>query len=273
MAFRVGRCETRTRVSNATLSFAASSSVVPSLTQFTPEANIHAFDNDHAYLQLTPAQHYLRQDTVTHISDEHATQIECDTKGQAVSKLWHADRAKRITASRFGRICKMTERTDATKLAASLQEQNIISAAPLEYGRKHESNAIYAYCNKTSNNVTPSGLVVCTERPYLACSPDGIIDEATIVEVKCPYSSRDKRITPVTVPYLKSDDNGKVVLHDTHDYMYQVQGSMFITGTSMCHLVIFTLVDLVVVDVPYNGEFVNGEFVTEMLAKLDYFLF
>ncbi len=66
--------------------------------------------------------------------------------------------------------------------------------------------------------------------------------------------------------YLKSDDNGRVVLHDSHDYMYQVQGNMFITGTSMCHLVIFTLVDLVVVDVPYNGEFV-----TEMLAKLDSF--
>ena len=227
---------------------------------------MHAFDNDHDYLQLTPAQHYLQQDTVTQISDEQATQIERDTKGQAICKLWHAERAKRITASRFGRICKMTDRTDKTKLATSLQEQNMISAAPLEYGRKHESTAIKAYCNKTSNNVTPSGLVVCTERPYLACSPDGIIDDATIVEVKCPYSSRDKPITPVTVPYLKFDANGKVVLSDTHDYMYQVQGNMFITGTTMCHLVVFTLVDLVVVDVPYDASFV-----TEMLAKLDSF--
>ena len=86
------------------------------------------------------------------------------------------------------------------------------------------------------------------------------------MEVNCPYSSRDKSITPVTVPYLKFDENSKVVLSDTHDYMYQVQGNMFITGTTMCHLVVFTLVDLVLVDVPYNWEFV-----TEMLAKLDSF--
>ena len=61
--------------------------VVPSLIQFTPKANMHAFDNDHDYLQLTPTQHYLQQVTVTQISDERATQIERDTKGQAVSKL------------------------------------------------------------------------------------------------------------------------------------------------------------------------------------------
>ena len=81
MACRVGRCGTRRRVSNATVSIAASSSVVHSpLIQFTPKSSMHAFDNDQYYLQLTPAHHYLQQDTVTQISDEQATQIECDTK-------------------------------------------------------------------------------------------------------------------------------------------------------------------------------------------------
>ena len=47
MACRAGRCETCARVSNATVSCVASSPVVPSLIQFTPKANMHAFDNDH----------------------------------------------------------------------------------------------------------------------------------------------------------------------------------------------------------------------------------
>ena len=76
----------------------------------------------------------------------------------------------------------MTEQMPKT--SDNLQEPNIISAAPLEHGRKQESTAIKAHWKKTDKISRPV-VVVCTERLYLACSPGGIIDEATIVEVKC----------------------------------------------------------------------------------------
>lgn len=264
--YRVDSKTTHTRVSNATINFAASSTVNPALMHITTPANMHAFDNDHDYCTLTPSEHYLQVDTLTNISQEHVTQIEQDTRGQAVVGLWHTERTKRMTASRFGRICKVTEKTDADKYAQSLQQVKSISAAPLEHGRKYESTAVKAYCKKTGNGVTTSGLVVCSERPYLACSPDGIVDSTTIIEIKCPYASRDKPITPVTVPYLGLAQNGKLFLNRNHDYMYQVQGNMHITQRTLCHLVIFTLVDLVIVDVPYDDTFVN-----DMLTRLESF--
>ena len=246
-------------MSNATINFAASSTVKPALMRITTPANTHAFDNAHDYSTLTPYEHYLQVDTLTNISQEQATQIEQDTRGQAVVGLWHTERTKSMTASRFCRICKMTEKTDADKYAQSQQQMKSISVARLEHGRKYESTAVKAYCKKTGNGVTTSGLVVCSERPYLLSRWHC----ATIIEIKCPFASRDKPKTPVTVPYLGLAQNGKLFLNINHDYMYQVQGDMHITKRTLCRMVIFTLVDLVIVDVPYDDTFVN-----DMLTRL-----
>ena len=42
--------------------------------------------------------------------------------------------------------------------------------------------------------------------PYLAASPDGIVDEDTIVKVKCPYVARNQIITRQTVPYIRENN-------------------------------------------------------------------
>ena len=123
-AHRVDSKTTFTRVSNATINCAAST-VSPALMLIISPANMHAFDNDHDYCTLTPFEHYLQTDTLTHISEEQVTQVEQDSRGQAVVALWHAERTKRMTASRFGKICKLTKRTDADKFARGLQQTKI----------------------------------------------------------------------------------------------------------------------------------------------------
>ena len=54
----------------------------------------------------------------------------------------------------------------------------------------------------------------------------GVINETIICEVKCPYSAKNKDISPITVPYLKLED-GNLILSTTHKYYYQVQGPLF----------------------------------------------
>ena len=179
--------------------------------------------------QLTQSEHYLQADTLTHIS-EQATQIEQDTRGQAVVGLWHAERTKRMTASRFGKICKLTKRTDADKSARGLQQAKTISAASLEHGRKYEGAALKAYGEKSGSNATASGLVICLQKPCLACSPDGIVDECTLIEIQCPDVARDKPVTPLTVPYLELAPNGKLCLKHNHDYMYRLH---YLRGTTV----------------------------------------
>ena len=56
---------------------------------------------------------------------------------------------------------------------------------------------------------------------FLAASPDRIIDNKTIIEVKVPFSSKDKPVTAVTVPYLVDNGGGDFELNEHHDYYYQ----------------------------------------------------
>ena len=103
-------------------------------------------------------------------------------------------------------------------------------------------------------------------KPYLGSTPDGLVGEDIVIEVKCPYVARYKQITPKTVSYLISVD-GKLKLDSKHNYYAQVQGQMYITNRKMCHFVVYTLVPKTeIIEVPYDEEFVN-----DMLSSLDQF--
>ncbi|XP_052271822.1 uncharacterized protein LOC127872536 [Dreissena polymorpha] len=180
-------------------------SEMPIFQTFEP-ANTKAVALDHDYLKLTPEENFLERILVTKISSAVVVDIEKKTLGQSTNKLWIEERSKRIPSSMFGKICKSTQRTDKHELARSLIETREIKAAPLEHGRKHESVAVTKFMEDTGKTVHSCGLVVAEQYPFLAASPDGVIDKTHLVEVKCPYTARDKPISPVTVPYLNCDD-------------------------------------------------------------------
>lgn len=74
---------------------------------------------------------------------------------------------------------------------------------------------------RSGNVVLKSGLIIHNKYPYLAGSPDGLVGNDGIVEVKCPYSIRNEKITFTKLKYLNST-NGQ--LNKTNLYYYQVQG-------------------------------------------------
>ena len=47
---------------------------------------------------------------------------------------------------------------------------------------------------KEDKEVKACGLFVDKETGYLAASPDGVVDDMTIVEIKCPLKCRDRKI-------------------------------------------------------------------------------
>ena len=70
---------------------------------------------------------------------------------------------------------------------------------PLKWGKQMESQALKRY-KKLQSTVhhkltgTNTGLWISTSYPYLAASPDGLIDyeccEPGVIEIKCPYTLR-----------------------------------------------------------------------------------
>lgn len=101
--------------------------------------------------------------------------------------------------------------------------------------------------------------------PFLAASPDAIIDDNSIAEVKCPYTSKNEKISEESVSFLKSA-NESLELDKSHDYYYQIQGQLFCTERTNCILVVYTFKDLKIIDVPRDQELI-----CTMLEKLESF--
>ncbi len=104
----------------------------------------------------------------------------------------------------------------------------------------------------------------CT--PVLAASPDRVLDDELIVEVKCPYAAKGKEIIHVTVPYLVTNATGELELKSNHDYNYQVQGQLYCSGRSACDFVVYTIKDINLINVIRIQR--NQEFIREMVEKL-----
>ena len=125
--------------------------------------------------------------------------------------------------------------------------------------------AVDKYEELKSVKTSPCGTFVSLSMPYISSTPDRLVDENTVLEVKCPYVCRDKAISEATVPYLRNI-NGKFCLDQIHDYYYQVQGQMFCCNRKQCHFVIYTFEDIKVIMVKRDDVFIQG-----MLEKLTSF--
>jgi hypothetical protein len=122
-------------------------------------------------------------------------EIEEDTKQQALSNSWRKERRKRITASNFGRVCKMRKSTSTKKIVENLLYGTFVGNESTKYGQNNELKAIRSFELQTSLKTKPSGLIIDKDRPFLARSPDAILeDNSALVEIKCPDTA--KNLTP-----------------------------------------------------------------------------
>ena len=111
---------------------------------------------------------------------------------------------------------------------------------------------------------------ICEQHPALAASPDRLVGQDTVLEVKCPYTIRDDFISPATLSYIKMVD-GKLTLDKNHNYYYQVQGQLLCTQRAKAIFVVYTQKEIVRIDIDRDEKFLS--LMTEKLMKFynDYF--
>lgn len=166
-----------------------------------------------------------------------------ETAGQHRSNRWYEERRKRLTASNFGRICKLRCTTSCANTVKSLLYQQFTGSAATKYGKENEHRAIEDFQNFIKMKVNPCGLFVDEAHPFLAASPDGLVGDNALLEVKCPYSAR--MCTPMeavinkTIKFCRVEE-GELKLKENDDYMYQIQGQLNITKKTICYFVIWT---------------------------------
>jgi hypothetical protein len=158
---------------------------------------------------------------------ENRQVIEQETRGQSQCELWLSLRREMLTASNFGMVCRMRPTTS---------------------------------CAATVKNILfPPGLFIDYENPFLGASPDGLIDNDGLVEIKCPLSAEnftaDEAIKKL--PHLKSVFDKKDInkMNRNHRFFYQVQGQLNITQRDYCIFTVWTPKSLKIVRVNADKAF------------------
>lgn len=200
--------------------------------------------------------------TFLQVDKNYIAKVESETRS-GEGKIWKRHRLYRITASKAGAVCRATDKCQSL-LTSILYAQDVNTKATM-HGKLYESEALKKYSALTDNIVTRCGFIIDEERPFVGATPDGLVGEQVVVEVKCPYSAKHKNITPQTVPYLEESD-GALHLKHSHDYYYQVQLQMQLPKRTYCHFVVYTLCDLKVIIIPKDYIFIS-----DMLKQFDIF--
>jgi hypothetical protein len=147
---------------------------------------------------------------------------------------WDRIRIGRFTASENWRI--IVEPKDKTR-KISVETENYVMekvaevmtgqckqqgyAFPLVYGKEQEPNARNLFKERTGLEVEEVGFFPYTD--HAGGSPDGIVDDRAILEIKCPYDSR------VMLDYLMLTDQWDLK-RNFREHYWQCVNNMVFTG-------------------------------------------
>lgn len=144
------------------------------------------------------------------------------------TREWHKARTGRLTASRVGAALGVNPwQTPDDLIRAMVREAHgaepeFTGSVATRYGQQHEPLAKLDYMAETGYTVEDAGFYVHPEFDWLGASPDGFIGADGMIEIKCPYSLRDK-----------AEPEFKRLWSQPH-YYAQVQAQLAVTGRTWC---------------------------------------
>lgn len=145
------------------------------------------------------------------------------------SPEWYAARRHRVTGSNVGAILGMNPNKKPSDVMREMvrayhgAEREFTGNVATEWGQGNEQNAVTSYEMFHGGAVEECGFFVHPEHDWLGASPDGLLPDGGLIEIKCPFGQRDKN-----PPEFKS------IIAQSH-YFAQVQIEMACTGRQWTH--------------------------------------
>jgi len=89
-----------------------------------------------------------------------------------------------------------------------------MDTAAMKYRRDREEIARKELATKLNKKIKPCGLFIDYKNPFLGASPDGLIDEDGLVEIKCPLSAENLTADEAVqkLPLLKGIFDKKIMI-------------------------------------------------------------
>ena len=147
---------------------------------------------------------------------------------------WFAERLGKITASRIADVVGKTKSGSygaarknymAELLCQRLtgQQEEKFTSAAMQHGTDTELAARAMYMLETGADVTKTGFIPHPSIAMSGASPDGLVGEDGLIEIKCPN-------TATHLEFLQSRK-------PKHEYLLQMQWQMACTGRQWCDFV------------------------------------
>ena len=123
--------------------------------------------------------------------------IECEQGSEA----WHAARCGRVTASRVADIVRKIKSGAPSKMRATylgelvaerlsgVQSADGFTSAAMQWGKDREAEAVAAYQFETMTLTSKIGFVVHPTMDWAGASPDRLVGEIGILQIKAPNSA------------------------------------------------------------------------------------
>lgn len=168
--------------------------------------------------------------------------IERATILQRESSEWLEIRRKLITASNFGPICKRKSSSNTANLVKNiLYKKNLAHVTSIAHGIEHEKQALLQLQRQENVEISPCGLFIDPKHPFIGATPDGLIDDDIIVEIKCPITASKKGMAKAIeenkIQILKYSKNTKTCsINKKSNWYFQIQGQLHVTGRKICLL-------------------------------------
>lgn len=112
------------------------------------------------------------------------------------SKEWFQKRKGKITGSAVGAILGLNPYTKKEDVLRRMVREyhgypsEFTGNIATDYGTNNESNAIGSFELNYDLSVTETGFHVHPVYDWLGASPDGLVGDSSIIEIKCPFSRR-----------------------------------------------------------------------------------
>ncbi|KAF0755359.1 YqaJ domain-containing protein [Aphis craccivora] len=167
--------------------------------------------------------------------------IEFDRKKEE----WNEARRKLLTASNFGRIISRRPDTGCENIVKSLLYNTQIIAQSLDYGRENEVVAKKELENILNKPIRDCGIFIDVEHFFSGATPDGLLDNDGLVEIKCLYSAAnmtpDEGILNKKIHFWSINNDGSIgSFKKKHKHHYQIQGQMRIAQKNFCVFAVWT---------------------------------
>ncbi|XP_063073553.1 uncharacterized protein LOC134464036 [Engraulis encrasicolus] len=232
------------------------------ITDPTPCPHLHLLSHDEHHTPLACEKCRTFYNKYIDMPTPKFEEIERATKQQSKEQVWHDARRVRITASTAKKVpIRLT--TAPEKFLSEHLHPSFRGNAATRQGAEGEEVA-RDHLETLGNRIECKGLVVCKMEPWLAASPDGVINKDTLLEIKTPVmgnksmdeflATKGCEITTVAngdrVEYLIASNGQK-------GYYMQVQLGMYCTGLQHAKLVIWNKTEHLEIEVPYDQDFVE----------------